>query len=65
MKLSDKKSNVRVNFQCEVFEIFNELMQIQMHKSRQRRQLTLMTQIQNDNYTRAECESQNMHKKIE
>ncbi len=42
------ESNVRVDSQCEVLEMLDWLMQIQMHESRQRRQLMLMTQIQND-----------------
>jgi hypothetical protein len=60
-----KKSNVRVDSQREMSEMLDWLMQIQMHKSRQREQLTLMTQIQKNKYSRAECKSQNMYKEIE
>jgi hypothetical protein len=49
-----KRSNVHTDFQREMSEMSNWLMQIQMHESRQRRQLMLMTQIQNDNYTHAD-----------
>jgi hypothetical protein len=45
------RSNVRVDSQREVFEMLDWLMQIQMHESKQRRQLMLMTQIQNDSCT--------------
>jgi hypothetical protein len=49
-----KKSNVHADFQREMSEMSDWLMQIQMHESKQREQLMLMTQIQNDNYTHAD-----------
>jgi hypothetical protein len=59
-----KKSNVRADSQREMSEMLNWLRQIQMHELRQREQLMLMTQIQNDEHIHAD-EWKNTHKKIE
>jgi ribosomal protein S13 len=57
-----EKSNVRADLQREVSEMIDWLMQIQMHESKQRRQLGLMIQIR-DNCTHAD-EWQNMYKEL-